>query len=87
MFRVDDPNAHRPAGKPAGLPVEQVFEVGGQTLIVPDQPMQVTADRAKGETRHLDVISPVSLKLASDVSLFAPGCHAAGGGGSHRRPA
>jgi hypothetical protein len=34
--------------------------------------VQATANRTEGETRRLDVISPVSLKLGSDVSLFAP---------------
>ena len=52
--------------------MEQIFDVGGQTLIVPDQPVQTTANRVEGETRDLDVISPVSLKLGSEVSLFAP---------------
>ncbi|HLX94605.1 MAG TPA: PIG-L family deacetylase [Verrucomicrobiae bacterium] len=72
MFRVDDPKL---IGRPENPPVfalEQIFDVGGQTLIVPDEPVQVTANRVEGATRNLDVISPVSLKLASDVSLFAP---------------
>ena len=73
MFRVDDPNLIGRPEDPPVFPVEQIFDVGGQILIVPDQPMQVTADRAKGETRHLDVISPISLKFGSDVELFSPG--------------
>lgn len=73
MFRVADPNLIGQPENPPVFPIDQVFEVGGQTLIVPDQPMQVMADRAKGGARHLDVISPVSLKLASDVALFTPG--------------
>ena len=73
MFLVADPNLIGRPENPPVFPVEQVFEVGGQTLIVPDQPVQITAKRSEGETRHLDVISPVSLKLASEVSLFAPG--------------
>jgi len=73
MFRVADPNLIGRPENPPVFPIDQIFKVGGQTLIVPDQPVQVTATRAKGETRHLDVISPVSLKLASDVGLFPPG--------------
>ena len=94
MFRVADSNLIGQPENPPVFPVEQVFEVGGQTLVVPDQPVQNMASareiqfsesatnatrlisrakRAKGETRHLDVISPVSLKLVSDVGLFAPG--------------
>ncbi len=73
MFRVADPNLIGRPENPPIFPVEQVFDVDGQTLIVPDQPRQITAERAEGETRHLDVISPVTLKLGSDVELFAPG--------------
>ncbi|HUA39896.1 MAG TPA: PIG-L family deacetylase [Candidatus Sulfopaludibacter sp.] len=72
MFRVDDPALIGRPENPPVFPVEQVFTVGDQTLIVPDQPVQATANRVEGETRNLDVISPVSLKLASDVGLFAP---------------
>ena len=72
MFRVADPQLIGRPENPPVFPIEQVFEVGGQTVIVPDQPVQITADRAKGQTRDLTVISPVSLKLGSEVSLFAP---------------
>ncbi|MGA3269255.1 MAG: PIG-L family deacetylase [Verrucomicrobiota bacterium] len=50
-----------------------MFDTGGQTVTVSDQPVQATANQAAGETRDLTVISPVSLKLASEVALFAPG--------------
>jgi LmbE family N-acetylglucosaminyl deacetylase len=73
MFRVADPNLIGRPENPPVFPVEQVFEVGGQTVIVPDQPVHLTADRSKDETRDLTVISPVSLKLGSEVSLFALG--------------
>jgi len=48
MARVDDPSL---IGNPDNLPVypmQQIFEVGGQTLVVPDQPVQITNDPAKG---------------------------------------
>ena len=73
MFRVDDPSLIGRPENPPVFPMEQVFDVGGQTLIVPDQPVQVTAPRAQGETRDLEIISPVTLNLASGVALFAPG--------------
>ena len=73
MFRVADPKLIGRPENPPVFPVEQVFEVSGQTLVVPEQPVQTTANRTEGETRHLDVISPVSLELASGVQLFAPG--------------
>jgi len=72
-FRVADPNLIGRPENPPVFPIEQVFDVAGQVLIVPDQPVQLRVDRAKGKTRHLDVISPVSLKLSPDVGLFAPG--------------
>ena len=73
MFRVADPQLIGQPENPPVFPVEQIFEVGGQTVIVPDQPVHLTADRSKDETRDLTVISPVSLKLGSEVSLFALG--------------
>ncbi len=74
MFRVDDAALIGRPENPPTFPVELVFEVGGQTLVVPDQPVQVTVNAAKVETqRRLDVIPPVTLHFATDVQLFAPG--------------
>jgi LmbE family N-acetylglucosaminyl deacetylase len=73
MFRVANPKLIGQPENPPVFPVDQIFDVASQTLVVPEQPVQTTADRAKGETRHVDVISPVSLKMASAVQLFAPG--------------
>ena len=48
--------------------------MGGQTLVIPDEPVYVATDAAKGEThQRMEVIPPVSLSFASDVRLFAPG--------------
>jgi LmbE family N-acetylglucosaminyl deacetylase len=73
MFRVQDSSLIGQPENPPVFPIEQVFNVDGQTLIVPDQPVQLAADRGKGETRELEVISPVTLQQASDVELFSPG--------------
>jgi LmbE family N-acetylglucosaminyl deacetylase len=74
MFRVDDPALIGRPENPPVFPVEQVFEVGGQTLVIPDEPVQTASDQTGGETRRrLEVIAPVSLKFASEVRLFAPG--------------
>jgi LmbE family N-acetylglucosaminyl deacetylase len=71
MFRVDDVSLiGRPLNPPV-FPVEYLFEVGGQTLVVPDEP--VAADGPANRPRTIDVIPPVSLKFVSDVQLFAPG--------------
>jgi LmbE family N-acetylglucosaminyl deacetylase len=73
-FRVDDATLIGRPENPPVFPVEQVFEVGGQTLVVPDEPVQLIAARTEAQTRRrLDVIPPVSLSLGSEVELFAPG--------------
>ena len=74
MYRVDDPMLIGRPDNPPAYPLGYVFEVNGQELTVPVEPMQVTADPVKGEIHQwLDVIPPVSLKLANDVQLFTPG--------------
>ncbi len=73
-FRVDDPSLiGRPENLPA-FPVEQVFEVSGQRLVIPDEPVQVTTNSVNGEIhRRVEVIPPVSLRFVSDIALLAPG--------------
>ncbi len=74
MFRVADQSLIGRPENPPAFPLEQVFEVGGQTLVVPDEPLQADTAPAKFEAqRRLDVIPPVSLNFASEVRLFAPG--------------
>jgi hypothetical protein len=74
MFRVDDPTLISRPENPPVFPVEQVFEVGGQTLVVPDEPVQVTTNSSKVQIRRrLDVIPSVSLGFGSEVALFSPG--------------
>ncbi len=68
MFRVDEPSLIGRPENPPVFPVEFVFEVAGQKLVVSDQP--VSADESH---RRIDVIPPVSLKFGSAVQLFAPG--------------
>jgi LmbE family N-acetylglucosaminyl deacetylase len=74
MFLVDDPSLIGLPENPPPLPVEDVFIVGGQTLVVPDEAVFIATDPAKGDVRRRpDVIPPVSLGFASPVALFAPG--------------
>ena len=74
MFRVDDASLIGRPENPPAFPVEQIFEVGGQTLVIPDEPVQILTNSANHKIRRkLDVIPPVSLKFASDVELFSPG--------------
>ncbi len=73
MFRVDDPSLIGLPESPSAIPVEYVFEVGGQTLVVRDEPAFIAPDPAKGLVRRRpDVIPPVSLSLGSPVVLFQP---------------
>lgn len=74
LFHVDDPSLIGRPENPPVFPIQQVFEVEGQTLVLADQPVHIATDSQGKETRRkLDVIPPVSLHFASDVSLFEPG--------------
>jgi LmbE family N-acetylglucosaminyl deacetylase len=74
MFRVDDASLIGRPENPPVFPMEQVFVVGGRTLMIPDEPVQILTNSAAGEIRRpLDVIPPVSLKFSSDIALFSPG--------------
>jgi len=74
MFRVDDPSLIGRPESPPSFPVEFAFDIDGQTLVIPDEPVQVIGDRVKGEIRQrLEVIPPVSLNFPEDLALFAPG--------------
>lgn len=61
MFRVDDSNLIGRPENPPVFPVEQVFSVAGQTLVLPD------------DSAHVDVIPPVWLRFTSDIALVHPG--------------
>ncbi len=74
MYQVEPASVIGRPENPPAFPIENVFEVGGQTLIVPDEPVQVVAGpNQEMVRRRLDVIPPVSLSFASEVRLFAPG--------------
>ena len=70
IFRVADQTLIGRPENPPTLPVEFVFEVGGQTLVVPDEAIS-TADG--GKPRKLAVIPPVTLNTGTSVALFKPG--------------
>jgi LmbE family N-acetylglucosaminyl deacetylase len=74
MIHTDEPKLiGTPENAPA-FPIENVFEVSGQTLVVPDEPVQITANSSgKVIRRRLEVIAPVSLRFTSDVALLSPG--------------
>ena len=71
MFRVAETKLIGQPENPPPFMAEYVFEVGGQTLVIPNEPLALEA--AGKPMRRLAVISPVSLKFGSGVALFNPG--------------
>ena len=74
MYAVADPALiGQPETSPV-FPVEQVFAVGDQSLVLTDEPVQVGRDPLRGEIRRrLEAVPPVSLKYGDSLELFAPG--------------
>jgi LmbE family N-acetylglucosaminyl deacetylase len=74
LFRVEDPSLIGRPENPPPFPIEEVFEICGQTLVVPDEPVQVTTNSVNGRVRRrMEVVPPVSLDFVSDIALLAPG--------------
>jgi LmbE family N-acetylglucosaminyl deacetylase len=72
LFHVDDLSLIGRPENPPAFPIEYVFEVGRQPLVISGEP--TAADPANASMRRrLDVIPPVSLRFASGVQLWAPG--------------
>jgi LmbE family N-acetylglucosaminyl deacetylase len=73
MFRVDDDKLIGQPENPPEFPVEYIFEVGGQTLVISDEPVQAgTESGTFAARRALKTIPPVSLHCEKEVMLFAP---------------
>jgi LmbE family N-acetylglucosaminyl deacetylase len=74
MFRVADAKFIGQPENPPAFPVEYVFRVGEQTLVVADEPVQAGTESGTFEARRaLKIIPPVSLRCEDEVKLFAPG--------------
>ena len=74
MFTVSDPALIGSPDNPPALPIEHVFEIAGETIAVPDAPVQVVRDPARGEIRHaLNIVSPIALRFVDELALLAPG--------------
>ena len=74
LYTVSEPELIGRPGNPPAFPIEQLFEVGGQTLVVADEPVQVMTGSAGGEIRRpLEVVGPVSFAWAHPLELLAPG--------------
>jgi LmbE family N-acetylglucosaminyl deacetylase len=74
LSRVGDPSLIGRPENPPAFPVEWVFQISGQTLVIPDEAVPVTTNSANSQIRgRLEVIPPVSLAFVSDIALLAPG--------------
>jgi LmbE family N-acetylglucosaminyl deacetylase len=73
LFDVDDPALIGRAETPPTIPLEYVFDVGGQTLVIAGEPMSAVDPPKPGLRRRVEVIAPVSLRFIAAVRLFAPG--------------
>ncbi len=73
LFAVDDPSLIGRPENPPTFPIEYVFDVGGQTLVIAGEPMPAADPAQPALRRRLEVIAPVSLRFIAGVRLFAPG--------------
>ena len=73
LFDVGDPSLIGRAENPPAFPIEFVFDVGGQTLVIAGEAMPAVDPATPALRRRLEVIAPVSLRFVTGVRLFAPG--------------
>ncbi|HVS73165.1 MAG TPA: PIG-L family deacetylase [Phycisphaerae bacterium] len=80
LFQVEPQDQHligRPENPPA-FPIIYTFSIGGQTLRIQDQPVQLPTASSDSRTtspfpRQLEILAPVSLAYPFDVTLLSPG--------------
>ena len=73
-YRVADASLIGRPQNPPAFPIEQIFEVGGQKLTIPDEAVEAVADAAKKNSRRtLEIVAPVALSFNFDVENFVPG--------------
>jgi LmbE family N-acetylglucosaminyl deacetylase len=74
MFKVSDPSLIGTPENAPSFPIEYSFQIGGQTLSIPGEPVVINSAAGKKERpRRVDVIAPVAIRFLSEVRLFAPG--------------
>lgn len=69
LARVDDPALIGTAENLPPVPLDYVFEISGQQLVIADEPFSGSGEKR----RRLDVVPPVSLGFTTDVTIYAPG--------------
>ena len=72
-FAVDDPSLVGRAENPPVVPIEYVFEIGGQSLVIGGEPMTIADPVNPALRRRFSIIAPVSLRFIAGVQLFSPG--------------
>lgn len=74
VFHVEEPELIGTPENAPSFPVENVFEIDGQRLVVRDEPVQVSTDSAGNQIRRrLDIIPPVSMHFTTEVAIMTPG--------------
>ncbi len=74
ISRVDDPSLIGRPENPPAIPLEHVFTVSGQTLVITDEPVQLVHARVGEQSRlSVKIIPPVSLALNSEIFFVPPG--------------
>lgn len=73
LFRVDDPALIGLPENPPVFPIEYVFKLGGQTMVVSGEPVAASDSANPASRRRLEVVPPASIHFVSGVQLFAPG--------------
>ncbi len=74
MFHVEDPNLIGTAENLPAFPVEKVFAIGDQQIVVRDEPVaERNGTAGNGSGRRLSVIPPVSLAFKAEVAIMRPG--------------
>jgi LmbE family N-acetylglucosaminyl deacetylase len=73
LARVDDPALIGNAENFPPVPLDYVFEINGQQLVIADEPFSVSGTGPTEKRRRLDVVPAVSLGFTTDVTVYAPG--------------
>jgi LmbE family N-acetylglucosaminyl deacetylase len=72
LYHVSDASLIGRPENPPVFPIEQIFEVGEQKLVVADEPVEIIGESGKQKMRRLEVVAPVALSFDCDVQNFIP---------------
>ena len=86
LFHVNDPALIGRPENPPAFPIEYVFDVGGQTLVVSTEPVAATESADPAVRRRLDRRSAGLASLHVGCAALRARRRATGDDGAHRRP-